>query len=79
MLIIIKQQKLPTELIVDILNTINTDEGDLIKHHNIEITEILREPFKLWNKYTTNVLTSSSITCRFSGELFKKRKVLKYN
>nr|CAD2201824.1 unnamed protein product [Meloidogyne enterolobii] len=74
MLIIIKQQKLPTELIVDILNTINTDEGDLIKHHNIEITEILREPFKLWNKYTTNVLTSSSITCRFSGELFKKRK-----
>jgi len=53
-------------------------KSDLINHHNIEITKILEEPFKLWNKYTTNVLTSSSITRRFSGELFKKRKVCMY-
>jgi len=30
-MLIIKQQKLPTELIVDILKTINTDEGYLRK------------------------------------------------
>jgi len=32
-MLIIKQQKLPTELIVDILKTINTDEGYLRKKY----------------------------------------------
>ncbi|KAL7073651.1 hypothetical protein ACQ4LE_007217 [Meloidogyne hapla] len=71
---LIKYNKpIPTELIINILNTINTDADDLMDHHNIEkIT--FKEAFKLWNEYTTNVLTSSSIVCKFVENAFRERK-----